>query len=123
MPVTGQVNPFSLIPATQQSLEAFIVELYCYVQETEEPYRTLMLSAMKRFLERFFSVRPAAKGHHHAYLGGLLKHTVGLMRLARYIVKSTNPYKGILELIAVIEREYKKMSFGRIICRIILAEM
>ncbi len=106
MPVTRQVNPFSLIPATQQSLEDFIVELYCYVQETEEPYRTLMLSAMKRFWNDF-SVRPAAKGHHHAYLGGLLKHTVGLMRLARYIVKSTNPYKGILELIAVIEREYK----------------
>ncbi|MEW6489758.1 MAG: HD domain-containing protein [Thermodesulfobacteriota bacterium] len=30
-----------------------------------------------------FQDAPAAKGFHHAYLGGLLEHTVGVLRLAR----------------------------------------
>lgn len=107
-PCQDNIDPFSLIACTQQSLEDFTVELYTYLNELEEPFRTIGLSAMKRFW-REFSIRPAAMGHHHAYLGGLLKHTVGLMRLARFILKhEKDHYQAIIKLINIIEKMYKR---------------
>ena len=107
-PSNNDIDPFSLIACTQQSLEDFTVELYHYLNELEEPFRTIALAAMKRFW-REFSIRPAAMGHHHAYLGGLLKHTVGLMRIARYILKhEIDHYKAVIKLINQVEKVYKQ---------------
>lgn len=108
IPCQHNVEPNHLIASTQQSLEDFTVELYTYLAELEEPFRTIGLSAMKRFWQEF-RIRPAAMGHHHAYLGGLLKHTVGLMRLARFILKQEKDhYQAIIKLINIIEKMYKR---------------
>lgn len=107
-PCGNEIDPYSLIACTQQSLEDFTVELHHYLSELKEPYRTISLAAMKRFWTEF-SIRPAAMGHHHAYLGGLLKHTVGLMRLARYIlIHEEDHYKAVLKLINQVEKVYKQ---------------
>lgn len=107
-PCQNEIEPFHLIASTQQSLEDFTVEIYTYLNELEEPFNKITLGAMKRFWSEF-SIRPAAMGHHHAYLGGLLKHTVGLMRLARYILKhEKDHFQAILKLITVIEKAFKR---------------
>ena len=107
-PSSNEIDPFSLIACTQQSIEDFTVELFTYVSELAEPYRAICFAAMNRFWNEY-SMRPAAMGHHHAYLGGLLKHTVGLMRIARYILKrEENHYKAIIKLINQVEKVYKK---------------
>ena len=56
-----------------------------------------------------FSIRPAAKGYHHNYLSGLLKHTVGLMRIAHFLLKQQDShYKGALRLIQAVEKAHKE---------------
>lgn len=50
------------------------------------PYHTLIRCFLsdKSLMQRFVKA-PAAKSIHHAYLGGLLEHTVGVMRLTNLI--------------------------------------
>lgn len=106
-PFTEEINPFSLLPYTQQSLEDLTSELFTYLYELEEPYQTICIKAMRE-LWQDFSTAPAAKGFHHNYLGGLLKHTVGLMRFARYIMRLENhPIQAIIKLINLVEKAYK----------------
>nr|WP_295971166.1 HD domain-containing protein [uncultured Bacillus sp.] len=107
-PCTENMNPFSLLPYTKHSIEDLTVELVTYLQELAPPFKDISLSALRRFWEQF-SLRPAAKGHHHHYLGGLLKHTVGLMRFARYILKiEEDHYQAVLKLINCVEKAHKR---------------
>lgn len=106
-PCTEDVDPTAFIASTKQNIEELTVELFSYIYELQSPFKDIALSAMKRFWDQF-RIRPAAKGFHHNYLGGLLKHTVGLMRLARYIVKfEGDPFKAVLKLINRIEKAHK----------------
>lgn len=107
-PYEGDIEPFKLIDSTSRSLEDMTLELYTYLDSLVEPHRSLALKGMKKYWHEFV-VKPAAKGHHHAYLSGLLKHTVGLMRLAVYITKKElDPYQAMLKLIAVAEKTHKR---------------
>lgn len=100
-------NPFDYLPFTQMNLEELTVELFSYIEELNDPFKQVVYGAMDRFWKQF-SIRPAAKSFHHNYLGGLLKHTVGLMRFARYILKSEeNHYQAIMKLIHIVEKAFK----------------
>jgi len=106
-PCNENIDPFSLIACTKQNIEELTVELFSYIMELTSPYKEIALAAMERFWDQF-RIRPAAKGHHHNYLGGLLKHTVGLMRFARYIVKfEDNPFQAVFKLIHRVEKALK----------------
>ncbi len=106
-PCETEINPFSLLPYTHQSIEDLTVELFSYLDELQHPYRQIARAVMTRFWDQF-RIRPAAKGYHHNYLGGLLKHTVGLMRFARYILKQEeNHFQAAMKLINVVEKAYK----------------
>ncbi len=107
-PCTEDINPFSLLSYTKQNLEELTVELVSYLQELESPFKEISFAALRRFWDQF-SLRPAAKGYHHNYLGGLLKHTVGLMRFARYILKlEEDHYQATLKLINCVEKAHKR---------------
>jgi 3'-5' exoribonuclease len=113
-PCEEKINPFTYLPYTKQDLESLTVELFSYLHELNSPYKEISLSAMNRFWEQF-SIRPAAKGYHHNYLGGLLKHTVGLMRLARYILKfEDNHFKALMKLISIVEKAHKNELWAEI---------
>ncbi|WP_079709100.1 HD domain-containing protein [Paraliobacillus ryukyuensis] len=106
-PVKEDINPFKLLPYTNQDLDELTTELFSYLYELEKPYQTICLQAMNE-LWQDFSTAPAAKGFHHNYLGGLLKHTVGLMRFARYILKfEDHPIQALIKLVSVVEKAYK----------------
>lgn len=113
-PSTENINPFSLLAYTQQDLEMITVELFSYINELQSPFKETALAAMKRFWKQF-SLRPAAKGFHHNYLGGLLKHTVGLMRFARFILRSgDNHYQAVLKLINIVEKAHKNELWAQV---------
>lgn len=114
IPSDEAVNPFSFLPYAKQDLSDLTVELFAYLNELESPYKEISLAAMKRFWNQF-AIRPAAKGYHHNYLGGLLKHTVGLMRFARFILKfEENHYKAMMKLIHIVEKAYKNELWAQI---------
>ncbi|MBM7571444.1 hydrolase [Aquibacillus albus] len=113
-PCQEDINPFSLLAYTQQNIEDLTIELFSYLNELESPFKDIALAAMNRFWDQF-RIRPAAKGFHHNYLGGLLKHTVGLMRFARYILKQEeNHYKATMKLISVVEKAYKNELWSQL---------
>ncbi|TKG97912.1 HD domain-containing protein [Peribacillus simplex] len=107
-PCEENINPFSLLPYTQQSIEELTIELFSYLNELKSPFKDISLAAMNYFWNQF-RIRPAAKGYHHNYLGGLLKHTVGLMRFARYILRfEDDHFQATMKLISIVEKAYKK---------------
>lgn len=107
-PCEEEINPFSFLPYTKQNIEDLTVELFSYLNELAAPYKDLSLAVMNQFWDQFRS-NPAAKGFHHNYLGGLLKHTVGLMRFTRFILKQEeSPHQAVMKLIQVVEKAYKK---------------
>lgn len=113
-PCDEDMNPFSLLPYTKQDMESLTLELFSYIDELDTPFKNISYGAMNRFWEQF-RIRPAAKGFHHNYLGGLLKHTVGLMRFARYILKFENdPFKAIMKLIQIVEKAHKKELWEKV---------
>lgn len=99
------VLPSDLLPNTDEIVENMVVELVSYLEELTEPHRTIALSVLKEYWEHF-RVTAAAKGHHHAYVSGLLTHTLGLMRLARFITHSSSPTKRMAQIIEVIHKQH-----------------
>lgn len=82
----GSISPLALLPATVYSFEDLIVELFYYVKQLKEPHKSVVMALLKDNWEQF-RLKPAAKEHHHNYLGGLLQHTVEMMRMGWYVIK------------------------------------
>ena len=71
------------LPTTEAdvtSLLAFLQEIICSF--TSEPLKHLLTRVLDgEGFRNAFAAAPAAKGLHHAYLGGLLEHTVSVVKL------------------------------------------
>jgi 3'-5' exoribonuclease len=71
------------LPCSPRDREEMERELDALVQTVEDPpLRTLLRRCLgkKTGLGRAFRVHPAAKHNHHAYLGGLLEHSLSVAR-------------------------------------------
>jgi 3'-5' exoribonuclease len=75
------------IPAAPGDLKEMLAELIKLAKSiTNPPLRDLTLAFLTdRRLTGLFKKAPAAKYMHHAYLGGLLEHTLGVTRLAEAV--------------------------------------
>lgn len=108
LPVMETINPLALLPKADEDLEELTVELVTYLNELKEPHKSVALAGLKAYWSDF-CIKPAAKGHHHAYLGGLLKHTLCMIRLVRYVSKAlSNPTQAMISIFDKIETEFKR---------------
>jgi 3'-5' exoribonuclease len=98
----AQTEDYSLedfMPAlTEKKIKDLFSELKGFIEGVENPH-------LKGLLERFFGDQkfvevfkktPAAKKHHHNYIGGLLEHTVNVARLCDTICRSYQMDKALL---------------------------
>ncbi len=79
----AQVNPEDFLPAAKRNPEEMMAELMTAIRKiTDRHLRKLVESLFENpeFRSKFQRA-PAAKGMHHAYLGGLLEHTLSLFQL------------------------------------------
>lgn len=107
-PVKQAIEPFTLLPFPNLDLKEIAEELIYYLTTINEPYRTLAIDTLNKFWDDFI-LAPAAKGYHHNYIGGLIKHTTGLMRFTYFIQHhEKGPLEALLYLIAVVEKAYKQ---------------
>ncbi len=69
---------------SSRSREEMIAELRQEIEGLQSPWRELLSRILldETFLPQFADA-PAARRMHHAYLGGLLAHTLSMVRLAR----------------------------------------
>lgn len=83
--VATEYDPAEILPAGTRDPEELLAELRAIVGAVRSaPLRALLRAVFgdKAFMERFKGC-PASQCYHHAYLGGLLEHTVSVATLCR----------------------------------------
>ena len=82
-----EIDIADFLPHTPYDVEALYRELLCYAENIRNPWLkqlNLKILSDPQIVARYKRA-PAAKVMHHAYLGGLLEHVVGLCGLAKQI--------------------------------------
>ncbi len=90
--VANQVDVRILLPASQRPVDEMTAELREIINGLNEPWQTLVSALLldEQFLARY-AAAPAARIMHHAYIGGLLEHTLAMAKLANFLA-DTYPY-------------------------------
>ncbi len=122
------------LSSSQRTEEEMIKELKQQIKSLQEPWQTLTghLLLDEDFLPKFASA-PAARTMHHAYIGGLLEHTLSMATMADYM-SDHYPYVNRSLLIAgallhdmgkvheySIEGEFSFSDDGRLVGHIVRA--
>jgi 3'-5' exoribonuclease len=77
------MDPADYLPAVKGDVDAMYNALLAFVENIEtQPLQKLLQSFLhQEKTAELFKKAPAAKGFHHIYLGGLLEHTLSVVRL------------------------------------------
>ena len=76
-------NPVDFLPVSKLDTDAMFKDILTYVDKvSSEPIRALLNAFFRdEKTAALFRRAPAAKGFHHIYLGGLLEHTLSVVRM------------------------------------------
>lgn len=84
----GEYTPADYLPVSEKNTEQMLEMLQAYVQQVQNRYLRELLEMFyvrdEEFLHRF-STSSAAKSVHHGFIGGLLEHTLGVVRICAYM--------------------------------------
>jgi 3'-5' exoribonuclease len=89
-----EVDPADFLPMTRRNIESMFERLLRITSSVETACLKKLIQAFwndKEFVRKF-KTAPAAKKMHHAYIGGLLEHTLSMVSLAD---KVAGHYSGI----------------------------
>jgi len=89
-----EVDPADFLPMTRRNIESMFERLLGITSSVETAYLRKLIQVFwndKEFVRKF-KTAPAAKKMHHAYIGGLLEHTLSMVSLADKVV---GHYSGI----------------------------
>jgi 3'-5' exoribonuclease len=80
---SGSVNPADFMPASKRDAAEMRAELETVIASVSDPgLQQLLVKVFSGETLEQFLLAPAAKKMHHAYLGGLLEHTLSVTGLA-----------------------------------------
>ena len=88
------IDPSDFLPQTSRDIEGMFERLIKITETIKTDYLKALIVAFfkdKEFVDKF-KTAPAAKKMHHAYIGGLLEHTLSMVSLAD---KIAGHYSGI----------------------------
>ena len=83
----GEYNPADYLPVSGNSIEEMDGELLTIIDGVKNQYLKELLNSFFRKDEKFikaFRQSSAAKTVHHGFVGGLLEHTLGVVKLCIY---------------------------------------
>ncbi len=83
----GEYDPADYLPVSGKSIDGMYQELLAVIDSVKNPYLKELLDGFFRKDEKFiraFCQSSAAKTVHHGFVGGLLEHTLGVVRLCEY---------------------------------------
>jgi 3'-5' exoribonuclease len=83
----GAANPRDFLPSTYRDVEELKGFLRFHVESVHDRDFSALLQVIFGDAEFFevFATAPAAKVYHHAYLGGLLEHTVAVAEMCDFV--------------------------------------
>lgn len=83
----GEYNPADYMPTSEKNIDTMYAELMTYIQKISNPY-------LRKGVEYYFVDNPefiksfkghsAAKTVHHGFSGGLLEHTLSVVKMCEY---------------------------------------
>ena len=85
----GEYDPADYLPMSRKDIDEMYEELLKYMRKVKNPY--LLKLAESFFVEneafiRLFKKHSAAKSVHHGFVGGLLEHTLSVVKFCEYMV-------------------------------------
>jgi len=83
----GEIDPADFLPKTAQDVDSLLSEIGEILKSVRNPHLRVLLESFltdEEFVKKF-KTAPAAKAMHHVYLGGLLEHTLSVLRLIRLV--------------------------------------
>lgn len=84
----GEYNPADYMPTTEKSMDNMYEELLGYGKQIKNPYLRQVIEYYfvkdQRFI-REFKEHSAAKTVHHGFAGGLLEHTLSVVKFCEYM--------------------------------------
>lgn len=85
----SEVNISDYLQTSEKSTEDMIRELKEKIDKIKDMHLTRLLSLFYEDTEfiKLFKTAPAAKSNHHAYIGGLLQHTLEVANLCEDVTK------------------------------------
>ena len=83
----SSVNIADFLPTTNQNIEEMYLQLLKISEEIHDPFiRSLVLNTLNDAeIQPLIKKCPAAKSVHHAYIGGLLEHTLSICNVMKLI--------------------------------------
>ena len=78
------------LPVSEKDIDQMFEELMGYMQQVENPYLQKLIQMYFKYNEAFieaFKKHSAAKTVHHSFVGGLLEHTLGVVKLCGFYVQ------------------------------------
>jgi 3'-5' exoribonuclease len=83
----GDYSPSDFIPCTKKDREEMFSVISSYIQELGDPYLRELLENMfaEPELSEKFKFSPASVSFHCAWVGGLLEHTLNVVRICDYV--------------------------------------
>lgn len=81
-----ECDPTAFVPRTTHDVDQLITDLRGIIASTRTPIQEVLAAALDTNLDRF-SHWPAAEELHHAYIGGLLEHSLEVAHLADAIIQ------------------------------------
>lgn len=87
----GEYNPADYLPVSSKDIEVMYKELLGFVNKVSNSYLSKLLKSI--FAEdaefvKAFKFNSAAKTVHHGFVGGLLEHTLSVVKLCEYYVQT-----------------------------------
>ncbi|MCI8996512.1 MAG: HD domain-containing protein [Lachnospiraceae bacterium] len=87
----GEYAPADYLPVSGKDIQAMYQELLGFVQKIQEPHLRALAEAF--FVKdgefaKAFQFHSAAKSVHHSFVGGLLEHTLSVVKLCDYYTKT-----------------------------------
>ncbi len=83
----GEYSPADYLPVSTKNIGKMYEELIGYVRSIKNPYLAKLASSFfledQKFIKEF-RVHSAAKSVHHGFVGGLLEHTLGVVKMCDY---------------------------------------
>lgn len=86
-----EYNPADYMPSSEKSVDGMYQELIGYIGQVKNKYLQGVLQFYFVNNEEFakdFKSHSAAKSVHHGFVGGLLEHTLSVVRFCEYLVNS-----------------------------------
>lgn len=83
----GEYNPGDYLPVSSKDIGQMYEELLAVVRSIQNPYLNKLASSYfveDREFAKAFRFHSAAKSVHHGFVGGLLEHTLSVMKLCEY---------------------------------------